>query len=103
MNRSIRITLTALATISLTAAGTTAAFAGERGGNGEPITVNANSDCAYSGLEDQDFNDDGIYDADVVPGMVQNWGVIPKELRGFLASVGVAPSTLCNGSLNPLR
>lgn len=73
--------------------GATPAFAGEVNGNGDPITVNARSDCAYSGLED----------SPVQPGTTQNWGTIPKALRDQLAQAGISPSKLCNGHLNPIK
>lgn len=89
-----------LAAVALTAAlagGAAApAFAGEVDGNGRPITINARSECAYSGLEDGDGNPPG-------PGYTQNWGQIPKADRDFLRSIGVAPETLCNGHLNPIK
>jgi hypothetical protein len=46
------------------------ALAGERNGQGDetPIRDKANSECAFSGLEDHDFVDP------VEPGVVQNWG-----------------------------
>jgi hypothetical protein len=51
------------------------ALAGERGGNGAetPAGDKARSACAYSGLEDWDF------EAPVVPGVTQNWGQIIRE------------------------
>jgi hypothetical protein len=72
------------------------AFAGEVTSNGKstPAPAHANSECVYSRLDDPD--DDGF-------GRTQSWGQIPKEERDFLASVGVAPWTLCNGHLNPQR
>jgi hypothetical protein len=73
--------------------GSTPAFAGEVTGNGKVLPVNANSDCAYSGLEDDPLD----------PGVTQNWGQIPKADRDFLASIGVSPSVLCNGHLYPLK
>ena len=90
MKRLIATTLAAAA-LSLGAAGV--ASAGEVTGNGKPITVNANSICAYSGLEDHPVD----------PGTTQNWGQIPRADRDFLRSIGVAPETLCNGHLNPLK
>jgi len=33
----------------------------------------------------------------------QNWGQLSKEERAFLASIGVAPWTLCNGHLSPQK
>jgi hypothetical protein len=77
-----------------------AAFAGERGGKGEPTPINdyrANSICSFSGLEDMDFLEP------VQPGVVQNWGTIPKEIKAFLASIGEHPSVACNGHLNGLH
>ena len=64
-------------------------------GNPTPINgYNANSICAFSGLDDMDF------EAPVQPGVVQNWGSIPKEIRDFLATIGEHPGTACNGSKN---
>ena len=74
--------------------GATPAFAGEVNGNGDPLTVNARSECAYSGLEDG---------PPVQPGTTQNWGTIPKADRDFLKSVGISPDKLCNGHLNPIK
>jgi hypothetical protein len=76
------------------------AFAGERGGNGAPTPINdyrANSICSFSGLDDMDFL------APVQPGVVQNWGSIPQEVRAFLATIGEHPGEACNGSLNGLH
>lgn len=71
------------------------AGAGEITGNGKDLKpLNANSECAFSGLDDAD--DDGF-------GRTQSWGQIPKAERGFLTSIGVHPSTLCNGNRNPQR
>lgn len=72
------------------------AFAGEITGNDKPTAApaNANSECSFSGQDDAD--DDGF-------GRTQNWGQIPKEMREFLASIGVAPWTLCNGHKNPQK
>jgi hypothetical protein len=72
-----------------------AVMAGELTGNGKSLKpLHANSECAFSGLDDAD--DDGFVHT-------QSWGRIPKEQRAFLASIGVAPSTLCNGHLNPMK
>ena len=76
------------------------AFAGERGGNGEPTPINeyqANAICSFSGLDDMDF------EAPVEPGVVQNWGAIPKEVRDILAAEGESPGVACNGHLNGLH
>lgn len=93
------VTLAGLATIPGVAA------AGERAGNGKPVTVNARSDCAYSGLEDFDF------EAPVQPGVVQNWGHVKRALgltgganEVTLVIPGVGEVTTgCNAHLYPLR
>jgi hypothetical protein len=59
------------------------ASAGERGGNGEavPGADNAASPCAYSGLDDNDF------EGDVTPGVVQSFGQIVKEVPGGASTI----------------
>jgi hypothetical protein len=54
--------------------GASIAFAGERAGNGEetPAGDKAKSSCAFSGLEDHDF------EQDVDPGVTQNRGQIVR-------------------------
>jgi hypothetical protein len=97
MRRTIAALVVALGVVSMSG-GT--AFAGERGGNGEPTPINeytANSICSFSGLDDMDF------EAPVQPGVVQNWGSIPKEVRDFLESIGEHPGQACNGNLNGLH
>src|SRR5688572_6607427 len=67
MKRILATTVLALATVGATG---TAASAGEITGNGNPTPINgynANSICAFSGLDDMDF------EAPVQPGVVQNW------------------------------
>lgn len=97
--RTIRTFLAALfAVLMLGAVAISPANAGEVTGNGKVITINANSECAYSGLEDDDGGPNGG------PGVApQNWGQIPQEERAFLVSIGVSPSALCNGHLNPIK
>lgn len=94
MNK-VRLSTIAATSAALLALGAGSAFAGEITGNGKVLPVNANSECAYSGLED-DPETGG-------PGVTQNWGQIPKADRDFLTGIGVRPSTLCNGHLNPLK
>jgi len=97
MKRIIAALVLALGVVGLSS-GT--AFAGERGGNGEATPINdyrANSICSFSGLDDLDF------EAPVDPGVVQNWGIIPKEVREFLTSIGDHPGEACNGNLNGLH
>jgi hypothetical protein len=93
MRKAILTLVVALITATVA---TGSAFAGEITGNGKATAApeNANSECSFSGLDDPD--DDGFEHT-------QNWGQIPKEGREFLASIGVAPWTLCNGHLNPQK
>lgn len=88
-----RSLLTGAITVGLLVGSASAVTAGEINGRGEPIQVNARSECAFSGLEDDPHQ----------PGTTQNWGQIPKELRDFLRSVGVSPEQLCNGHRNPIK
>ena len=89
-------TLLALAcALALLSVGVTAVAAGEITGNGKSLQpLHANSECAFSGLDDAD--DDGF-------DHTQSWGRLSKEARAFLASIGVAPWTSCNGHLNPMK
>ena len=72
--------------------GAAIAYAGERNGQGEEVPggENGRSICSYSGLEDFDF------EQPVDPGTVQNWGIIPKVVRDFLASIGLHPGDSCS-------
>lgn len=65
-----RVALAAVCVAALVGSGS--ALAGERAGNGEetPAGDKARSACAFSGLEDNDF------EAPVQPGVTQNWGQI---------------------------
>lgn len=81
--------------------GAGAAFGGEITGNGKSLEpLHANSECAYSGQNDDPT---GIDPNNGPPGRVQSWGQIPKADRDFLTSIGVTPGALCNGHLNPLK
>jgi hypothetical protein len=79
---------------------TNSALAGERNGRGEPVPGgdNGRSICSFSGLEDQDHNENGVWEENepVVPGVTQNWGTIPKLVRLFLASMGFHPGDSCS-------
>lgn len=94
MKRRALILVITLLVVAVT--GATSALAGEITGNGKPTPIRdkANSECAFSGLDDAD--DDGF-------GRTQNWGQIPTALRDFLRSIGIAPETLCNGHRNPQK
>ena len=92
-----------LATLSL---GSGVAHAGELTGNGKPLTINANSLCVFSGLEDFDL------ESPVQPGVVQNWGHT-KGAPVIVASRGASSVTLnfgdgdvqegCNAHLYPAK
>jgi hypothetical protein len=68
--RSIVALLATLMVMTMTL-GASAAFAGEKTGNGDPTAApdHGNSECLYSGLEDNDPGT-GVVD----PGVTQNWG-----------------------------
>jgi hypothetical protein len=88
--------------------GASAAYAGEVGGNGEPVTIHANSPCAFSGLEDQNPGS-GV----VQPGEVQNWGHTkgtpadvssPRGASDLIADFGGGSFEWgCNGHLHGLK
>ena len=88
--------------LALALGGAGTAFAGEVTGNGKATgaPAHANSECSFSGLEDGTDIPPG---APSGPGTTQNWGQIPKADRDFLTSIGVSPSTLCNGHLSPRK
>jgi len=86
------------------AVGVTAASAGEvnkphgyiAGSDNAPL--NGNSDCAFSGLNDNyvfgtagpgNPDEDGFE-------RVQNWGHVDQATRAFLTSIGVNPGVACN-------
>lgn len=90
-----RTLLSAACAIALLGVTVGAVAAGELTGNGKSLQpLRANSECAFSGLDDAD--DDGF-------DRTQNWGQIPKGDRDFLRSIGVSPESLCNGHLNPMK
>ena len=93
--------------------GASAAFAGEVTGNGKSkqldnpgkwgTFLHARSECAYSGQEDLQYQDELGNDLEVIhkgdPGHAQSWGQIPKEgdfSRTFLTSIGMSPGHACN-------
>jgi len=72
-----------------------AVSAGELTGNGKSLKpLHANSECAFSGLDDAD--DDGF-------DHTQNWGQLGTGGRAFLTSIGVTPASMCNGHLSPQK
>ena len=83
----LTLLVTGLGSVALVAMGTTSAFAGEVTGNGKSTQgpANAQSICAYSGLND---------DQEEAPGRTQSYGQIVRSGgKGFAPSPGVA----CNG------
>lgn len=92
----MRRTLLSLAcAITLLSVGAGAVAAGEITGNGKSLQpLHANSECAFSGLDDAD--NDGFV-------KTQNWGQLGTDGRAFLTSIGVTPAAMCNGHLNPLN
>ncbi len=92
-----------LGAVLFVALGANLAFAGEITGNGKSLknedgTLNGNSECAFSGLNDTFSGDPSVPDADGFF-RTQNWGQIPKADRDFLVSIGVMPGTACNPHL----
>jgi hypothetical protein len=73
--RSIVALLATLMVMTMTV-GASAAFAGERAGTGDETAApdNARSSCAFSGLEDNDF------EQPVEPGVTQSWGQIVQSV-----------------------
>ncbi|MDH3379811.1 MAG: hypothetical protein OEQ39_23045 [Gammaproteobacteria bacterium] len=71
-----------------------AAVAGEVDGKGNPIPggVKGQSECSYSGQQDDAAADAGFFKGD----RVQSWGQIPKLFRDFLTSIGSNPGVACN-------
>ncbi len=98
MRRLLLATLCASAVLGLTAG---VVAGGEITGTGESLKpLRANSECAFSGLNDTYSGDPSVPDADGFF-RTQNWGQIPQEVRALLTSIGVRPSTFCNGHLHP--
>ena len=95
MNKTI---LTTFVAAILAVGPWTSAFAGEITGNGKWIAgsdeapLNGRSECAYSGREDDP--DDPTFKGE----MAQAWGLMSKELRDFLTSIGLHPGNACNPS-----
>ena len=90
-----RTLVSAVCAITLLGVGASAVAAGEITGNGKILQpLHANSECAFSGLDDAD--NDGFTHT-------QNWGSLSQDARAFLTSIGVTPALMCNGHLNPLH
>ncbi len=93
--------LLAVAVCAAAAAGfsANAALAGEITGNGESLEpLNANSICAYSGLNDDPT---GIDPSNGPPGRVQSFGQDVK--LGLIDPTAFNPGDACRGGSNPDR
>lgn len=78
------------------------ALGGEVTGNGKSLknddgSLNGNSECAFSGLNDTYSGDPDVPDADGFF-RTQNWGQLSKAVRAFLTSIGRNPGNACNPS-----
>lgn len=109
MTRRIFSAICAAALIANLSAG--AVLGGEVTGNGKSLKIeggkwgtglHGRSECAYSGQEDLQFQDEeGNPLAEPTrgePGHAQSWGQIPKEFRDFLTTIGAHPGSACNPS-----
>ncbi|HEV8280723.1 MAG TPA: hypothetical protein VGQ02_02595 [Candidatus Limnocylindrales bacterium] len=90
-----RILLLVACAAVMLSVGVSAVAAGEITGNGKSLhPLHANSECAFSGLDDPDA-DSFVH--------TQSWGRLSKADRAFLESIGVTPGTACNGHLSPMK
>lgn len=93
-----KFTLAIIGTVFMTVGLSSTGVAGEITGNGkwiagsEEAPLHGRSDCAYSGREDNP--EDPLFKGT----MAQAWGLINKETRDFLASIGLHPGDACNPS-----
>ena len=91
-----KTTLTTIFTAIMAISLSGAAFAGEITGNGkwiagsEEAPLHGKSACAYSGREDDP--EDPLFKGT----MAQAWGLIAKETRDFLSTIGMHPGDACN-------
>jgi len=74
------------------------AISGEITGNGKslqiaPHTLNGNSECAFSGRQDDPAT---ALDQNFKGTVAQSWGQLTKEWRNFLTLIGVSPGISCN-------
>ena len=91
------ILLVAVAAATL---GTGVAFAGENKGNGGKIEINANSECAFSGLDETAAHPGGDDDDGFLVSQSFGQGV---RLEGAPPMGRAVPSFACNGHLSPLH
>ena len=93
-NKPTEKTLYAILLTGILALGANTAVAGEVDGKGNPVPggTNGQSECSFSGQQDDADADAGFFKGD----RVQSWGQIPKMFKDFLKSVGSSPGTACN-------
>jgi hypothetical protein len=87
------------------------AYAGEVTGNGDPITMHANSSCAFSGLDDH--LPSPPFSGVTVPGEVQNFGhskgtsevvSAPRGASDVIIDIGFGPMPAgCNAHLHGMK
>jgi len=96
MRRVRHLIISVCAAVLLASLTAGSVFAGEITGSGKSLEpLRANSECAFSGLDEPDPVDDDADDA--LFGRTQSWGQIPAAIRAGFPHPGVA----CNGHLNP--
>ena len=83
--------------------GMTGSYAGEVDGKGNPVPggPKGNSECSYSGQQDDAAADAGVFKSD----RTQSWGQLLNETRLFLIKSGFMPGSKTAlpdlGSCNP--
>lgn len=94
----------------LVSLGAGAVLAGEVTGQGRSLQIadggkwgtflHARSECAYSGQEDLQYQDEQGNPLPVIhkgdPARAQSWGQIPKYVRDILTAEGFNPGMACN-------
>ena len=90
----------ALGAIAFGSIGVGTASAGENKGNGGKIEINANSECAFSGLDETAAHPGGDDDDGFLVSQSFGQGV---RLEGAPPMGRAVPSFACNGHLSPLH
>lgn len=85
---------------SILCLGANAAFAGEITGNGKSLknpdgSLNGRSECAFSGLNDNFFEDVPLPDEDGFS-RTQSWGQLSKFVKDLLRSMNGHPGGSCS-------
>lgn len=94
------VAVVALCAIAFSGLGAGKAFAGENKGNGGKIEIRANSECAFSGLDETELHPGG----DDPDGFLisQSYGQVVRLFTGPPKARAI-PSFACNGHLSPLH